>query len=129
MHYKKQWFIVGIIYIGLILVGSLINIPEGNFEKIEHNDKIIHFIMYFILVGWFVQLYQKPATRTLILTSAIILGMIIEYLQGMTPYRSFDLLDEIANSLGACCAYLLARTSFASVLHKIDLRLHHLLNG
>ncbi len=128
MHYKNLWLAAGVTYVCFILVASLTNIPEIELGKIIHRDKIIHFMLYFILVGWFVQLYKNKGTRALILVSAITLGMVIEYLQGMTSYRSFDWYDGVANSLGACCAFFLASTSFDSILNKADRRLYHFFN-
>lgn len=123
MHYRKLWLIFGIIYIAIILAGSLLEVPEVNLNNAGHTDKVVHFIIYFILVGWFVQLYKKMRSRIIILVCAILLGMIIEYLQGMTSYRQLDYLDELSNSIGALCAFLLARTSFDSILSKIDSQL------
>ncbi len=129
MHYRNLWLILGVLYISFILAGSLLRVPDISIMSFEYRDKVIHFAMYFILVGWFVQLYQKTSSRIIILAGAILLGMLIEYLQGMTAYRSFDYFDEIANSIGAMCAFLLARTSFASILSAIDSRLYRLHNA
>ena len=109
MHYRTFWLVLGFIYIGIILTGSLMRVPDVNIH-FSYMDKIMHFLMYFILVGWFVQLYHKPVSRLLTLLGAILLGLLIEYLQGMTAYRSFDYVDEIVNSIGALCAFLLAHT-------------------
>ncbi len=125
MHYRSLWLILGFFYIGLIFAGSLLKIPDIN-TGMSHSDKAVHFLMYFILVGWFVQLYPKPDKRIHILIGAILLGMLIEYLQGMTSYRSFDFIDEIANSIGALSAFLLARTTFASLLATFDSWLYQL---
>jgi len=125
MHYRSLWLILGFFYIGLILAGSLLRVPDIDIS-ISHTDKVVHFLMYFILVGWFVQLYPKPDKRIQILIAAILLGMLIEYLQGMTNYRSFDFIDEIANSIGALSAFLLARTTFASLLATFDSWLYQL---
>ena len=119
MHYRNLWLILGILYIAFIIAGSLLRVPDINIS-ISHSDKVIHFLIYFILVGWFVQLYQKLSSRILILISAIVLGLLIEYLQGMTAYRSFDFADEIANSIGAVSAFLLAKTTFDSILSIVD---------
>ena len=117
---------LGVIYIGIILAGSLLKIPDVDIMSFAYRDKFIHFALYFFLVGWFVQLYKKTSSRIMILAGAILLGMFIEYLQGMTAYRSFDYFDEIANTIGAICAFLLARTSFDSILSVIDARLYRL---
>lgn len=124
MHYRRLWVFLGIIYIAVILAVSLLRVPEINIE-FSHTDKIIHFLMYFILVGWFIQLYHKPESRLAILLAAILFGLLIEYLQGMTSYRSFDYVDEIANSAGAALAFLLAGTSFNTLLGRIDRWIYH----
>lgn len=126
MHYRHLWLTLGVLYIGFILAGSLLRVPEISIMEFEFRDKVIHFTLYFILVAWFAQLYKKNFARIVILMAAILLGMIIESLQGMTAYRSFDYFDGLANSIGAICAFLLARTSFDSILSKIDSRLYRL---
>lgn len=129
MHYRRLWLTLGVLYIGFILAGSLLRMPDISIMSFEYRDKVIHFALYFILVGWFIQLYQKTSSRIIILAGAILLGMLIEYLQGMTAYRSFDYFDEFANSLGAMCAFFLGRSSFASILSAIDSRLYRLHNA
>ncbi|MCU7939545.1 MAG: VanZ family protein [gamma proteobacterium symbiont of Bathyaustriella thionipta] len=125
MHYRSLWLMLGVLYIGFIFMGSLLRVPEMTIS-LTHTDKVVHFLMYFILVGWFVQLYQTSSSRILILISAILLGMLIEFLQGMTPYRSFDFADEIANSIGAFSAFILAKTTFDSILVTFDQWLYKL---
>jgi len=127
MHYRTVWIILGIIYIALILAGSLLRMPDINIY-VSHTDKLVHFLMYFALVGWFIQLYHHSGSRVLILLGAILLGLLIEFLQGMTSYRSFDFVDVIANSSGAIGAFLLAGTSFDSILRQIDVRLYRIMN-
>lgn len=129
MHYRKIWLTFGILYIGFIIAGSLLRVPDITILSFDYMDKLIHFSLYFILVGWFVQLYQKLSQRIIVLAAAILLGILIEYLQGMTAYRSFDYLDGVANSIGAVSAFLLAKTSFDSILSIIDSRLYCLHNS
>lgn len=123
MYFKTLWLSLGIAYIVFILAVSLLRVPEVQLS-LDQSDKIIHFLLYFILVGWFVQLYKRMSKRLIILAGAITLGMFIETLQGMTGYRSFDLLDQVANSIGAICAFLLAATRFDTLLANIDLWLY-----
>ncbi|WP_214660538.1 hypothetical protein [sulfur-oxidizing endosymbiont of Gigantopelta aegis] len=82
MHYRSQWLFLGFAYITLILVISLVRVPEIQTLSFENRDKFIHFLMYFILVAWFAQLYKKNSQRLIILLGAISLGMLIEVFQG-----------------------------------------------
>ena len=127
MHYRTIWIFLGLIYIALILAGSLLRMPDINIY-LSYTDKLVHFLMYFVLVGWFIQLYHQSGSRSLILLGAILLGLLIEFLQGMTSYRTFDFIDVIANSSGAIGAFLLAGTSFDSILGQIDVRLYRIIN-
>lgn len=127
MYYRKLWLTFGVIYIITIFLLSLVKVPDIS-SPISHSDKIIHFLMYFILVGWFVQLYKDHQSRLFILLWAIFLGLFIEFLQGMTSYRSFDYYDGVANSIGAIGAFVLAKTSFSSLLSEVDIWLAAKLN-
>ena len=119
MHYRRLWLLLGWLYVLLVLYGSLSRVPDIDMP-FDNTDKLIHFLMYFILAGWFVQLYSRRSQRIVILGSAILLGIIIEFLQGLTAYRSFDMLDALANSIGAISAFLLAGTSLALLLKRFD---------
>ena len=119
MHYRGFWLLLGWLYVLLILYASLSRMPDIEMP-FDNTDKLIHFLMYFILVGWFVQLYRCRSQRIIISGSAILLGIIIEFLQGLTAYRSFDMLDALANSIGAISAFLLAGSSLALLLPRFD---------
>ncbi len=119
MHYRRFWLLLGWVYVLLVLYGSLSRVPDIDIP-FDNTDKLIHFVMYFILAGWFVQLYNRLSQRIVILGCTILLGLIIELLQGLTTYRSFDMLDALANSIGAISAFLLAGTSMALLLEHFD---------
>ncbi len=119
MYYRHLWLTLGWLYVLLIIYGSLIRVPDVNIY-LNHTDKFIHFFIYLVMVGWFIQLYRLISQRVIVLGAAIILGIVIEYLQGLTDYRSFDVLDVLANSMGATTAFLLAGTSLARLLSRFD---------
>ena len=108
----------------LITVLSLLSFPDdpdGGLE-IPHMDKAVHFIFYFVaaILG---SLYLREASkktialsRALIMSLAftIIYGMILEVFQStLTDYRSGELKDVLANSLGALCGVLLIKYLFS----------------
>ncbi len=73
-------------------------------------DKVVHFTLYFILavLTWYGWTRQKnfPALRANTVIKVILVlalyGLTIEIMQGtLTPDRSFDLWDELANTTGA----------------------------
>ena len=88
------------ITIGIICL-SLIKMPKTNI-KISNIDKLYHSFAYFTLtISWLLSFYKKPEKKYVIVIGCIILGIIIEVLQGtLTIYRTGDYLDVLANSFG-----------------------------
>jgi VanZ family protein len=66
----------------------------------EQSDKLGHFLAYGGLMFWFCQLYPKRRTRVYYAAGFIALGVGMEFLQGMTDYRTFEALDMVANTIG-----------------------------
>jgi len=100
---------------------SFENTDTSDFE-IPHLDKAVHFTFYFvaaILATFFVRETTKGSftlhrTVWLVVFGAIIFGIIIEVLQyAITTDRHGDLLDALANSVGAIAGSLVAKSVFS----------------
>lgn len=116
---KYNW--PSILWAAFILVICLMSHRHVPRVTIPHFDKLVHFGLYFILAvltwcGWtrqnfFAALRANPAIKIILLLA--LYGMAIEILQGtLTPDRSFDLGDELANSCGAMTGTLVAKFIF-----------------
>ncbi|MDN3576886.1 VanZ family protein [Chitinimonas viridis] len=93
----KTEVIVGLL-LGLALaVGSLM--PGSPMPEVAQGDKLMHLLGYGVLAAWWAGCFPARYGRTLLACSTY--GVLIECLQAMTPYRSFDPLDMLANALGA----------------------------
>lgn len=97
---------------------SLTTVPELPKFNLFSMDKMMHFGIYgllnlFLLGGW--RSTGKPLTIKVIAvctTVAVVWGILIELLQGLLPYRSFEWDDMLANTIGALLTiplYWLAR--------------------
>ena len=71
-----------------------------------HGDKLGHFTAYALLMFWFAQLYAR---RLWYAIGFIAMGVALEFLQGQTGYRHYDLVDALANALGVAAGWGLAR--------------------
>ncbi|MBU3010476.1 VanZ family protein [Polaribacter vadi] len=91
-----------------IICLSLIKL-SGTGVEIKNIDKVYHSIAYFTLAStWLFSFYKKPEKKYLIVASCIIFGIIIELLQSnLTIYRTGDIIDVLANSLGAILALII----------------------
>jgi VanZ family protein len=85
------------------------------FSKIPYFDKIVHFMMYFILafflMSGILRQYGKTSAKAYIssFTVAFLFGIMIECMQEKVG-RSFDVYDMIANTLGVIVSLLLFNT-------------------
>jgi len=50
----------------------------------------------------------------------ILLGVILELIQGNIPYRTMSNIDILANSIGITFGWLLAKTPMASILVYLE---------
>jgi VanZ family protein len=90
----KKYSISGVF---LLLVILAYIIPSPNLRLID--DKILHVVCFF--VGSVLLFYMLDIKRKYMFFSLFIgLGIGLEFIHGVLPYRDFELLDIIANILG-----------------------------
>ncbi len=71
--------------------------PQVNVDQI---DKFEHLIAYGMLMFWFCLLYARRNTRIAYGALWVAMGVGLEFAQGQTGYRSFEVNDMVANALG-----------------------------
>ncbi|HEY4559297.1 MAG TPA: VanZ family protein [Lysobacter sp.] len=100
-----------------IATGSLLpagDLPPPAFDGI---DKLEHLAGYGLLSGWSVLLFERRDARLRAMLAAIAFGVAVEIAQGvLTATREPDVLDAVANSIGALLGQLLAFTPLAGRL-------------
>ncbi len=98
------WLAIGVALLLTIGWFSLahLHVPQVH---LHHGDKLVHFFAYLVVAGWFTQLFCK---KTLLFCLLLLIGYgsMLEVLQSLVPYRSFDYWDMLANSLGIASAGL-----------------------
>jgi len=87
---------------------------------IEFGDKISHLLAYGVLTGWFGQLYTRVKTQLWIFIGFCMMGVALEYIQGLDPARFFEYADMAANAVGAALGWWLTRTWFAGTLLRFE---------
>ena len=95
---RSLWLGVGWLGVVTALVMSLgPAMPQG---PVEHTDKLVHLAGYATLVFWWMQLYPGLPQRVRLAAALVLLGIVIEWLQGFTPTREPDVWDALANTAG-----------------------------
>ncbi len=121
LKYRPLWLAVGWLLVALVVYLSLT--PRPLELQFSNSDKYSHLLAYFVLMGWFQQLYPAWRSRLLLLGIFVAMGVGIEYLQGLSGVRFFDLADMAANAIGATLAWLLGWTGFSSLLLHLEQRM------
>lgn len=71
--------------------------PDPGFA---YGDKLGHFAAYACLMFWFGALYRAPRPRVAYALLWIAMGVALEFAQGASGYRAYELADMAANALG-----------------------------
>ena len=82
--------------------------PAPPHIDIEQGDKLGHFLAYGTLMYWFCLLYKRRATRIAYASLWIAMGVGLEFVQGQLGYRTYELYDMFANTLGVLIGWALA---------------------
>ena len=91
---------------------------------IEQGDKIGHFVAYGSLMLWFCLLYARRAYRIGYGLLWIGMGVGLEFIQGQLGYRTYEVYDMYANSLGVLIGWAL---SFAIPVKTVGFLFRHFL--
>ncbi len=115
-HFRKLWYACGLGLLVLVAVLSLMPVPEG----ITGNDKIAHIFIYAFLSSWFSLIVIRRESLWWVLIGLIAYGSLMEFLQSLTDYRSAEIADAIANSMGATIGLAFHFTPLRHWLFRID---------
>lgn len=92
-----------------VLALMLVPMPHGSGEPaIPHLDKLVHFGLWFLLALATRPLFAargRPGLAWTVLVPALF-GVAVELIQGLTPARSADPFDALADLLGALAGTL-----------------------
>ena len=117
LRHPILWLIPALIWCAWLVYASLVKVPD-NIDFLP-SDKLMHVTAYAVLVFLF-GCVLKPTSYIWLLVLAASLGMLLEYFQSLTPYRSFEWADGLANMVGAALGLLLVATPVGRVYERIE---------
>ena len=123
MRYFNLWLVLGWLFVLLVCYFSLMSNPPKFDVKFEHLDKLEHMLSYFIMMGWFAQLYQTKQSRIFYALFFIVLGALLEILQGMGQTRMFEYSDMLANATGVLLAWYITKGKLKELLLTFENKL------
>lgn len=118
LRLRRLWFAVGCFGIGLLFWLSLTQNPPD--LGLDRGNWSGHFLAYSMLMGWFARLFDDRSVRRQSAITLIGIGIAIECLQGLVPWRTFDPLDMLANTFGVLLGWLASPPRVPSGLPLIE---------
>jgi VanZ family protein len=103
--------------VAAIIVLSLIPVEV---DLGEDRDKLAHFVAYGSLSFWFGMIFGGRGPQLGIALAFAAMGAALEFLQGLTDYRSFEVADMIANAVGAGLGWCLVQTPLRNALTWLE---------
>jgi VanZ family protein len=86
---------------------------------VEQGDKVGHFVGYGSLMLWFCLLYPSRAARIGYALLWTAMGIGLEFAQGALGYRTYEVYDMFANTLGVLIGWAAAFAMPAGLAGKL----------
>ena len=125
LRHRHVWLAGSWLLVGLVVYLSLTPHPPEPFS-FSNADKLEHGIAYGSLALWFCQIYLSTRSRVFVLAALIGLGIGLEFVQGWTGYRTFDVRDMVANSIGVMLGFLMVLTPLGRLFILIEAALRQI---
>lgn len=118
MRLRKLWLAIGYALIALIIFLSLMPSPPA--LDTDHGDKLGHLLAYGTLMFWFCQIHATRRSRIAHAVAFAALGVALEFAQGSTGYREFEVLDMLANAAGVALGWAAASLTGGETLRRLE---------
>ena len=99
---RRAGLAIGWAAVAVVIYLSLTPAPPQ--VELDGGDKLGHFLAYASLAYWFGQFYFH-STRAAYAVGFVVMGIALEFAQGATSYRSMELADMAANTLGVAAGW------------------------
>jgi VanZ family protein len=116
LRYSRLWFSMAYALLAIVAIVSLIPVPD-----IGTSDKILHLLTYALLSTVFSTLVCRNISLLKVVPGLILFGVILEFLQGMTGYRTLDAYDMLANSVGVFLGLIVRLTPVPRWFRKLEI--------
>ena len=71
----------------------------------DRTDLVAHFLLFGAMAFGAVGFSRRPGQLAWLALATVALGAALEFGQKLVPYRTFDMIDAVANGVGALACY------------------------
>ncbi|TNF38555.1 MAG: hypothetical protein EP315_01120 [Gammaproteobacteria bacterium] len=118
MKFKWLWLLSGYGLIAFIVQQTLTSSPMS--VSTQFSDKFLHTVGYFVLMSWFMQIHHRLVMKITWAIFFLLMGVGLEFLQGWSGVRMYEINDMLANGLGVFLALALSFSRFSSLLYWFE---------
>ncbi len=115
---RQLWLIFGWLLVLLVIYLSLA--PIAIEVPVDEGDKLGHVAAYAALMFWFANFFETFSRRSMLAVGFVALGVALEFVQGWTGYRTFEMADMAADALGVAVGWALAPPRLPNFLRGIE---------
>lgn len=119
LKHLRLYIALGGLYLGALVYLTLSTAPPQG-PDLPMADKWAHLAGYFLLMGWFGQLAVERRLRANLALSFMVLGAVLEVLQGLGGVRQMELADAAANALGVWLGHTATQGPLGRLLQRIE---------
>lgn len=101
-----MWHTIGLALVAFVVYQSLTPAPLE--VDLGEGNRLGHLLAYGTLMGWYAQLHERRAARLRLAAGFVAMGIVLEFIQAATGYRTLDPADAVANTFGVGLGWLLA---------------------
>ena len=116
LRFQRSWIAIGMALTSAVVALSLIAV--GQAVPVAGGDKVSHLLAYGALTFWWGMVYPQQRWRWAAVL--MLLGLVLELAQALTPYRTLDYQDMLANGTGIALGLLLLATPLSGLLARCD---------
>ena len=115
---RQLWLLIGwtLVFCVVYLSVAPVSIETG----VEQGDKLLHAFAYGVLMVWFANLYETMTWRRMLAAAFVAMGIALEFIQGWTGYRNFEVADMLADAAGVAAGWALAPPRLPNFLRGIE---------
>jgi hypothetical protein len=114
----RLWLILGWALVFCVIWLSLTPAPVQ--VSLAGDDKLGHLLAYGALMVWFSSLYEDSIARLMFANGFAAMGIALEFVQGWTGYRTFEIADMVSNASGVLAGWAVAPPRLPNFLRRIE---------